>query len=411
MSRTYVGFGFGPIQSGLFICEAVRSGQFSRYVIVDVDADLVHAIRNHHGLCYINIAMQDHIEPMPIGPVEIYHPGVPEDRKKIIEAISESQEIGTALPNVRLFESGGCNSVSALLAEGIRNSANQKVIYTAENNNHAAEILEKGVLQAGGSNNDLLARVQFLNTVIGKMSGVISDPEEIRSRHLRPLVDGFSRAILVESFNHILISQITLPSFKRGITAFVEKRDLLPFEEAKLYGHNAIHALIGYLASLRGYTTMPQAMNDKAILSIAHGAFIEESGVALVHKYQDLHDALFTSDGFREYAQQLLIRMGNPYLNDAVERVTRDPQRKLSYDDRLIGAMRMAYRYGITPDALAQGAAAALVMLYRQINTGHQYPQPADIAHLLHDIWADTPDDGYKERISLLISNYSMRQK
>ena len=46
--------------------------------------------------------------------------------------------------------------------------------------------------------------------------------------------------------------------FARGITAFIEKDDLLPFEEAKLYGHNAIHALIGYLAHERGLTLMSQ---------------------------------------------------------------------------------------------------------------------------------------------------------
>ena len=39
-----------------------------------------------------------------------------------------------------------------------------------------------------------------------------------------------------------------MPDFKRGITVFDEKGTLQPFEEAKLYGHNAAHALMGYLA-------------------------------------------------------------------------------------------------------------------------------------------------------------------
>ena len=73
------------------------------------------------------------------------------------------------------------------------------------------------------------------NTVIGKMSGVVTDPLQIRRDGLVPLVEGGSQAVLVEEFNRILISQITLPDFRRGIDVFQEKADLLPFEEAKLY--------------------------------------------------------------------------------------------------------------------------------------------------------------------------------
>ena len=35
--KLYTGFGFGPIQSALFLYEAYQTGNFSRFAVVDVD--------------------------------------------------------------------------------------------------------------------------------------------------------------------------------------------------------------------------------------------------------------------------------------------------------------------------------------------------------------------------------------
>ena len=56
MKNTFVGFGFGPIQSALFLFEAFMSGNFSRYVVAEVDAELVKAVRENGGAYAINIA-------------------------------------------------------------------------------------------------------------------------------------------------------------------------------------------------------------------------------------------------------------------------------------------------------------------------------------------------------------------
>ena len=41
-------------------------------------------------------------------------------------------------------------------------------------------------------------------------------------------------------------------------TVFEEKDHLLPFEEAKLYGHNATHALAAYIGAVRGVTQIAE---------------------------------------------------------------------------------------------------------------------------------------------------------
>jgi hypothetical protein len=50
-------------------------------------------------------------------------------------------------------------------------------------------------------------------------------------------------------------------------------------------------------------------------------------------------------------------------LQDTVERVGRDPHRKLGWDDRLVGTMRVALQQNVVPRRYALGAAAALATL------------------------------------------------
>ena len=197
------------------------------------------------------------------------------------------------------------------------------------------------------------------------MSGVVADEQQIASDGLARVTPSSTRAFLVEEFNRILIDKINLPGFQRGIEVFEEKADLMPFEEAKLYGHNAVHALIGYLANEEGCRYMSDVTAFPEILETARVAFINESGAALVKKYAGI-DLLFSEEGFRVYAEDLLIRMMNPYLKDQVERVIRDPERKLEWNDRLIGTMRLVLGQGIHPENFAAGARAALRYLSMQ---------------------------------------------
>jgi len=361
-SRTFVGFGFGAIQGGLFLYEAFRSGNFDRLVVAEVLPDVVAALRRSGGRYRVNIATPTGLEVHEVTGIEALNPKDPADRVALLAALGEASEICTALPSVDFF-----SSVAPLLAEGLRAPA---VIYTAENNNHAAELLEAAVRRL---NPALPAKHQFLNTVIGKMSGVVT-----ATGNLAAITDGLPRAFLVEEFNRILITQINLPGFRRGIEVFSEKPDLLPFEEAKLYGHNAVHALLGYLANRRGYQFMSDLAGDAELMRLGREAFLEESGPALIARRGGL-DQLFTPAGYQAYAEDLLCRMTNPWLSDAVVRIIRDPRRKLSWNDRLIGTMRLALDAGISPVRFARGARAAVDLLPEE-NLDALWPEPDEPA-------------------------------
>ena len=370
--RTFVGFGFGAIQAGLFLYEAFRSGGFARLVVGEVAPDSVDALRRNAGCYAVNVAHADRVETARVGPVQIENPASPREIARLEIAVAEAEEISTAVPSVLHYAAPG--NIHRILAQGLRKKAAaggpRAVVYAAENHNHAAEILEAAVLDEIPAAEKALvrARVCFLNTVIGKMSGVLSDALEIEARQLAAVTPNSSRAFLVEAFNHILISQVCFPKvvgeprFQRGITAFVEKEDLLPFEEAKLYGHNATHALAAYLGSLRGLERIADLRQTPDLLGFIRAAFLQESGESLIRKHAG-KDRLFTPEGYREYADDLLERMTNPHLQDSVERVGRDPHRKLGWDDRLVGTLRLALQQNVVPRRYALGAAAALATL------------------------------------------------
>ena len=360
--HVFCGFGFGPIQAGLFVHEAGRGGRFGRIVVAEIDAELVEGIRANGGRFSVNVARADGLDVIQPGPIEIYNPRIPDEREKLIGALREATEIVTALPSIGAYRSDDPGCAASLIGQGLAASeAAATLVYTTENHNQAAEVLENEVNKnlSGPTGH----RVRYLNTVIGKMSRVVTDEIELADGKLAQLAPGIGRAYIVESFNRILVSRCDWKNFKKGLDVFEEKDDLSPFEEAKLYGHNAIHALLGYVGMLKGYRQMVELRADRQIMATAKHAFLEESGGALVKKYTQLGEELFTEKGWQDYAEDLLERMTNAYLADTIERTGRDVLRKLGRNDRLFGTMGLVLEQGIEPKKLSVGALAAIAVL------------------------------------------------
>lgn len=402
--RTYVGFGFGAIQAGLFLHEAHRAGAFGRLVVADVLPEVVRAVRQSGGHFSVNIADDRGIAVSRIGPVEIFNPEVPADCEALAEAVAEAVAIGTAVPGVHVYKSSGPGSLHRVLAEGLRRKLAHRgppsVIYAAENHNRAAEILSAAVAEALPEADRVaaLARAGFVNTVVGKMSGLVTDTEQMRRQGLVPVTPGEARAFLVEAFNRILISRARfddagVASPVRGLSVFEAKDDLLPFEEAKLYGHNAVHALAAYLGLLCGAEHISDLPSVPGMMAFLRAAFVDESGAALVRKFGGV-DPLFSAEGYLAYAEDLLHRMVNPHLCDTVERVARHPERKLGWDDRLIGTMRVSLAEGVEPPRFALGAAAALACLDARLLRDAQAA-----LRRLADLWGDDVPGAEAEQV------------
>lgn len=359
---TFVGLGFGAIQAGLFARHAVNA--FDRVVIAYRRPDVIAAVREAGGYYGLNIASEDAVLHEQVGPVEMLNLYDPAERQQLIAALAEADEVVTALSSVDDYaasEPASRQSIAEVVAQGLVRQLEHDlrtpcIFYAAENHHHAAERLQDAIWQALPSTvtleqrQQLHTRMAFLNTVIGKMSGIVA------ADGLTPIVAGGERAFLVEAFDTILVSACP---FTRRLNRLVEKPDLRPFEDAKLYGHNAIHALAAYVGQILGCEYMYELRERAGLSPWLMAAFSEESGAALVRKHQG-KDALFTLIGFADYAEDLLGRMTQASLRDSCARVARDPMRKLAWDDRLIGTLRLAHQQGIKAERVAFGVWAAL---------------------------------------------------
>jgi mannitol-1-phosphate/altronate dehydrogenase len=368
-SRQLVGLGFGPIQAGLFAYEAQRTGAYAPPLIVDVRADLVAAIRDAGGHVRVNIAHADRVEVSRIGPIEMADSSIAEDRVRIVRAIAAADELTTALPSVAAYRSSAATSPHRLLAAGLalRTRPTPLLVLCAENHRDAAALLEAAVLDAASppERDRLRQRMRCVDTVIGKMSGLIDDPAEVRALGLATIAAGLDAAFLVEAFDRILVSRAAPARggpIHPGMPALREVDDLTPFEDAKLLGHNAIHALAGCLGVLLGLRRVADLLDVPGFAAFLRAAFIDESGRILIARHGGA-DPLFTPDGYAAFADDLLARMVNPHLADTMERAARDPARKLAWDDRLIGLIRLGLSERVPTPRIAMGVAAGLEIL------------------------------------------------
>ncbi len=136
-------------------------------------------------------------------------------------------------------------------------------------------------------------------------------------------------------------------------------RTLVPFSpfgfyiRRKLFIHNMGHALCAYFGWLKGYMYIYEAAEDKEIAERARDAMLsvaaalhKEYGIPLKEIEDNVHD--------------LIHRFGNRALMDTVERVGRDPIRKLKSNDRLVGAVLYCMEQGTSAENILPGIAAAL---------------------------------------------------
>ena len=121
----------------------------------------------------------------------------------------------------------------------------------------------------------------------------------------------------------------------------------------KLFIHNAPHAIIAYLGWLKGYRYIHEAMADPAIAQVVEGAIGEIT--------EGLIQTKMAAPGFaHSYKEKELSRFRDKLLFDPIDRVAREPLRKLDQENRLVLSARLCVFTGHLPINVAIGIRAAL---------------------------------------------------
>ena len=257
--RAFAGIGFGPIQACLFLREAWLSGGFSRYAVALRRPEIVAAVRAAGDRVVVNTAAEDGVAAETLSGVEARRLGDPADREALVADLAAAHEVAVAVSGVDDYVSEGLDSIHRLLAAAVRRKAAgggpKALVYAAENHYDAAGTLERAVLGAvpAAERDACRGAFQTVNTVIGKVSLVIDGADAIRRAGLVAAAPGLERAFLAERRARILIGAVDRRRTSgRAIPGFEERADLTPFDQAKFYGQNSLHAALGYFGLVLG---------------------------------------------------------------------------------------------------------------------------------------------------------------
>ncbi|GAB1439484.1 mannitol-1-phosphate 5-dehydrogenase [Providencia sp.] len=178
--------------------------------------------------------------------------------------------------------------------------------------------------------------------------------------------------VTVESFSEWIVDQTQFIGDIPNISGMELTDNLMAFVERKLFTLNTGHAITAYLGRLYGHQTISDAIEDVKVRTVVKSA-MEESGQVLIQRYG------FNEQAHSQYIEKILTRFANPYLQDEVSRVGRQPIRKLSENERLIKPLMGTFEYQLSNENLIIGIAAALHFRC------HTDPQANEMAKLISD--------------------------
>ncbi|MCG9627846.1 mannitol-1-phosphate 5-dehydrogenase [Vibrio mediterranei] len=161
-------------------------------------------------------------------------------------------------------------------------------------------------------------------------------------------------AVTVETFSEWIVDETQFVGDIPAIKGMECTDNLMAFVERKLFTLNTGHLITAYLGVLAGHETIKDSIEDPAIFADVQAA-MQESGEVLIRRYG------FDAEAHAAYIQKILNRFSNPYLRDEVDRVGRQPIRKLSPQDRLIKPLNGTIEYGLPNSHLIKGIAAAFL--------------------------------------------------
>ncbi|MEX1078598.1 MAG: mannitol-1-phosphate 5-dehydrogenase [Homoserinimonas sp.] len=253
--------------------------------------------------------------------------------KEIVAEIATADVVTTAVgPNVLRF-------VAPLIAEALAKRAGAAAplaVMACENAINATDLLRAEVEKADP---DVLGRAVFANTAVDRIVPA-QDP-------------GTGLDVTVEAYYEWAIDRTPFGGSEPAIPGASYVDDLGPYIERKLFTVNTGHATIAYFGFLAGASAISDALAMPAVENSVREV-LGETKALLVAKHG------LDADAQQQYIEKILVRFANPHLPDTVDRVGRQPLRKLGRHERFVGPAAELAERGETPQALLNAIGAAL---------------------------------------------------
>jgi mannitol-1-phosphate 5-dehydrogenase len=252
--------------------------------------------------------------------------------KEIVAEIATADVVTTAVgPNILRF-------VAPLIAEALAERAETYgplSVMACENAINATDLLRDEIEKVDPA---VLDRAVFANTAVDRIV---------------PAQSGAGLDVTVETYCEWAIDRTPFGGNEPAIPGATFVDDLGPYIERKLFTVNTGHATIAYFGFLAGASAISDALAMPSVENSVREV-LDETKSLLVAKHG------LDADAQQAYIEKILVRFANPHLPDTVDRVGRQPLRKLSRNERFISPAAALAELDITPQALLNAVGAAL---------------------------------------------------
>ncbi len=260
---------------------------------------------------------------------------------QVLNSVTETQELTQLIAKAEIVTASVGAKVLGRIAPVIEAGLNQRtsqdklVVMACENALGASEIIKLAMQDQQLANQ----RAIFCNTAVDRIV-------PLQVEHSEP-------DVAVEPFSEWIIDSAPLAGRELNLPGATFVEDLDPFIERKLYTVNTAHLAVALIGQQFGHETVIEAMADSEVMPKVLAA-IEETSAALIRKHG------FDPVAHAAYVEKTLSRLSNPAIDDEIVRVGRDPLRKLSRYERLIGPAAYHAEHLGEPFALLEVIDAAL---------------------------------------------------
>jgi len=292
-------------------------------VFSDVDKALIEAL-NRHG-SYRVILKGETDETITVHNVRAIDGYDPE---QVVEEISRASIMAVSVGKNFLGE------IIPLIAKGIERRhadfpGKPVDLILAENMRDAKAFVYNGLCGYLPNGFPLRTTLGLVETSIGKMVPIMTE-EDIRKDLL---------AVFAEPYNQLIVDKHGFLGGIPEVEGLVPKNNIAAWVDRKAFIHNMGHAATAYYGNYRHPEAkyIYEALEDTDVFAFVCAAMLQSALVL-----QSVYPSDFTLESLEAHVDDLLRRFRNKALKDTIFRVGQDRIRKLGFDDRFMGIIRLA---------------------------------------------------------------------
>ncbi len=298
-----------------------------KIVFVDIDRNLVDLLNSRK--CYKVVTKSEIEEIIEIGNVSAIWA---DDFDAVSESVSTAGILAVSVGK------NAVEKVIPMIAAGLqlrneRFPGHPLDIIIAENMISGGDFMKEKLLKNLPPEFQFNKMTGLVETSIGKMVPIMSGTDLEKD----PL------QVFAEPYNTLILDKKGFRNPIPKIKGLAPKENIKAWVDRKAFIHNLGHATAAYYGHYLHHDAvfMYEVLADTKVLNFTRDVMMQSADILLVAYPDD-----FSAVDIEEHIEDLLSRFSNIYLKDTVFRVGHDLCRKLSSDDRFMGAVKLGINHG-----------------------------------------------------------------